>query len=151
MIIRIKNHAYILLSYRQRSRAELVRRLKEKGYAMQNIESVLDDFESKGYINDSNFAKMYANHLVTNKNIGEIAVRNKFFPHQIPDHILNPILDNLYGLNPPEKLVKLTIEKRMRSREASKKEKTKLMNILKRRGFSWDEIEPKLNKLNWVD
>ena len=118
---------------------------------MQNIESVLDDFESKGYINDSNFAKMYANHLVTNKNIGEIAVRNKFFPHQIPDHILNPILDNLYGLNPPEKLVKLTIEKRMRSRKASKKEKTKLMNILKRRGFSWDEIEPELNKLNWVD
>ena len=151
MIIRIKNHAYILLSYRQRSRAELVRRLKEKGYAMQNIESVLDDFESKGYINDSNFAKMYANHLVTNKNIGEIAVRNKFFAHQIPDHFLSPILDSLYGLISPEKLVKLTIEKRMRSREGSKKEKTKLMNILKSRGFSWDEIEPELNKLNWVD
>ena len=151
MITRIKNHAYILLSYRQRSRAELVLRLKEKGYDIQDIETVIDDFESKGYINDSNFAKMYANHLVTNKNIGKIAVRNKFFPHQIPDHILNPILDSLYDLNAPEKLVKLTIKKRMRSREASKKEKTKLMNFLKRRGFSWDEIEPELNKLNWVD
>jgi len=147
--IRIRDQALILLSYRQRSRSELSQRLKEKGHGQEEIESLLDEFEKKGYINDSEFAKMYATHLVEKKMTGKIAVRNKFFPHNIPDHILNPIIDKLYVSNPSLDLVKRIINKRMQMRKRTPKEKTRLVNLLKRKGFVWDEIEPAINKIDW--
>jgi len=146
---RIKDQALILLSYRQRSRSELSQRLKEKGHGQKVIESLMDEFESKGYINDSEFAKMYATHLVEKKMTGKIAVRNKFFPHNIPDHILNPIIDKLYVLNPPLNLVNSIIDKKLQMRKRTPKEKTKLVNLLKRKGFVWDEIEPAINNIDW--
>ena len=146
---RIKDQALILLSYRQRSRSELSQRLREKGHGQKVIESLMDELESKGYINDSEFAKMYATHLVEKKMTGKIAVRNKFFPHNIPDHILNPILDKLYVSNPPLDLVKSIIERRMQMRKRTPQEKSRLVNLLKRKGFAWDEIEPAINNINW--
>ena len=123
------DQALILLSYRQRSRAELSQRLREKWHGQKVIESLLDEFESKGYINDSEFAKMYAAHLVEKKMTGKLAVRNKFFPHNIPDHILNPIIDKLYVSNPPLDLVKRIIDKKLEIWKISKNEtyKTKIM------------------------
>ena len=146
---KIRDQALILLSYRQRSRSELFKRLQEKGHGQKLIESLLDEFESKGYINDSDFAKMYATHLVEKKMIGKIAVRNKFYPHNIPDHILNPIIDKLYVSNPPLDLVKSIIDKKMQMRKRTQKEKTRLVNLLKRKGFVWDEIEPAINNFDW--
>ena len=146
---RIRDQALILLSYRQRSRSELSQRLKEKGHGQKVIESLLDEFESKGYINDSDFANMYATHLVENKMTGKIGVRNKFYPHNIPDHILNPIIDKLYVSNPPLDLVKSIIDKKMQMRKRTQKEKTRLVNLLKRKGFVWDEIEPAINNIDW--
>tara|TARA_B100001250_G_C19548034_1_gene677735 strand:+ start:171 stop:689 length:519 start_codon:yes stop_codon:yes gene_type:complete len=146
---RIRDQALTLLSYRQRSRSELFKRLKEKGHRKKLIESLLDEFESKGYVNDSDFANIYATHLVEKKMIGKIAVRNKFYPHNIPDHILNPIIDKLYLLNPPLEIVKSIIEKKMQMRKKTTKEKTRLVNLLKRKGFVWNEIEPAINNIDW--
>ena len=146
---RIRDQALTLLSYRQRSRSELFKRLKEKGHRKKLIEALLDEFESKGYVNDSDFANIYATHLVEKKMIGKIAVRNKFYPHNIPDHILNPIIDKLYLLNPPLEIVKSIIEKKMQMRKKTTKEKTRLVNLLKRKGFVWNEIEPAINNIDW--
>ena len=146
---RIRDQALNLLSYRQRSRSELSQRLKEKGHGQKVIESLMDEFDSKGYINDSEFAKMYATLLVEKKMTGKIAVRNKFYPHKIPDHILNPIIDKLYVSNPPLDMVKDIIDKRLQSRKRTPKEKTRLVNLLKRKGFVWDEIEPAINNIDW--
>ena len=146
---RIRDQALTLLSYRQRSRSELFKRLKEKGHRKKLIEALLDEFESKGYVNDSDFANIYATHLVEKKMIGKIAVRNKFYPHNIPDHILNPIIDKLYLLNPPLDIVKSIIKKKMQMRKKTTKEKTRLVNLLKRKGFVWNEIEPAINNIDW--
>ena len=148
-LIWIRNQALTLLSYRQRSRAELTRRLKEKGHALKDIKPLLDEFESKGYINDSDFARMYATHLVEKKKIGRFVVRNKFYEHHIPDHILDPILDELYQKNPTSELVELIINKRMKTRTKTQKEKTRLVNLLKRKGFVWNDIEPAINDIKW--
>ena len=82
----------------------------------------MDEFESKGYINDSDFANMYATHLVEKKMTGKIAVRNIFYPHNIPDHILNPIIDKLYVSYPPLSLVKSIIDKKKQTRKRTPKE-----------------------------
>ncbi len=148
---RIRHQALNLLSFRQRSRAELFRRLNEKGHQIQDIEPILDDLESKGYLNDSEFAKMYAAHLIEKKLLGRVAVKSEFYPHQIPDHILDPILDELYERIPPINLVEKMVKKRMKTGEKSQKDKSRLVNQLKRRGFAWSEIEPALNSISWEE
>jgi len=92
---------------------------------------------------------MYATHLVEKKKIGRFVVRNKFYEHHIPDHILDPILDELYQKNPTSELVKLIMNKRMKTRAKTQKEKTRLVNLLKRKGFVWNDIEPAINDIKW--
>ncbi|MBT4661210.1 MAG: hypothetical protein HOC18_04845, partial [Candidatus Marinimicrobia bacterium] len=41
------------------------------------------------------------------------------------------------------------IDKRLQSRKRTPKEKTRLVNLLKRKGFVWDEIEPAINNIDW--
>ncbi|NQT97430.1 MAG: hypothetical protein HQ562_06785, partial [Candidatus Marinimicrobia bacterium] len=53
---KLKDSALNLLSYRVRSRAELKRRLIDKGWAKAEIDPLLDYLESKGYLNDLEFA-----------------------------------------------------------------------------------------------
>ena len=111
----------------------------------------MNDLETKGYINDSDFAKMYATHLVEKKMIGKIAVRDEFYKHQIPDSILDPILDDLYESHPPLEIIQYIISKRMKTRKKTEKEKTRLINLLKRKGFTWDEMESEIKGMDWGD
>ncbi len=147
--IGIKNQVLILLSYRQRSRAELTRRLKLKGHPLAMIISILDELESKGFINDTDFAKMFATHLIENKKIGRVAVQSEFYPHQIPESVLGSILDDLYEKHPPIELVKTIISKKMTTRAKSQKEKLRMINFLKRKGFVWEDMESEIQRIEW--
>ena len=145
----IKIRILRLLSYRQRSRAEVLTLLKRKGYIEDDIVPVLDKLDSKGYMDDKAFAKMYASYLVKKKSLGRMAVKHKFSQHQIPHDLLNSILDELYVTYPPEKMVQQIMDKRISVRGNSLKEMKKLVNLLKRKGFRWQDIEPILNTVKW--
>jgi regulatory protein len=54
---RARNAALNLLSYRARSRRELVTALRKKGHAFPELESVLDDLEARGLLDDAGFAE----------------------------------------------------------------------------------------------
>ena len=137
----IKNTVLTLISYRQRSRAELFNRLKKKGYNPFDIEPILDEFESKGYINDLEFAKTYAVHLIEKKLLGRMAVKSEFYSHQIPDAVLEPILNKLYEINRPEDQLMKLMKKRLRIGNKSQKDRNRLVSLFKRKGYTWDEIQ----------
>ena len=103
---KIKEKIFRLLSYRARSRFELYTRISAKGFNKHQVSHVLDELEAKGYIDDSEFSKMYAMHLIRSKHLGRIAVKYQFIKHQIPQEILDPILDELYTKYPVEDLIK---------------------------------------------
>ena len=73
----------------------------------------MDELEAKGYIDDSEFSKMYAMHLIRSKYLGRISVKYQFIKHQIPREILDPILDELYTKYPIEDLIKKIINKKV--------------------------------------
>jgi len=148
-IQKIKIKAITLLSYRQRSRAELFRRLNEKFDDKNFINLALDELTNNGYINDFEFAKMMISHLVVQKKLGRRAILNEMKQHQIESNKIDRILEKVFEKYPPESTVKLLVEKRMKYRDTSQKEKQKLVNYLTRKGFFWDEIEPGLQEISW--
>ena len=145
----IKLRVLRLLSYRERSRAEVTTLLKRKGYSEDDFVPVLDELDSKGYMDDKVFATKYASYLIKKKSLGRIAVKYKFSQHQIPHDMLNSILDELYMTYPPEEMVQQIMDKRISVHGNSLKEMKKLVNLLKRKGFRWQEIEPIINTVKW--
>ena len=145
----IKIRILRLLSYRQRSRAEVLILIKRKGYSEDDIVPVLDELDSKGYMDDKAFTTMYASYLIKKKSLGRIAVKYKFSQHQIPPDLLNAILDELYATYPPGEIVQQIMDKRILVRGNSLKEMKKLVNTLKQKGFRWQDIEPILNTVKW--
>ena len=55
-----KDAAYRFLSYRQRSKKELIDKLKEKKFSDNTIEDVVHGLEEYNYINDADFAFNWA-------------------------------------------------------------------------------------------
>ena len=147
----IKNIVLNLISYRDRSSAEILQRLRKKGFNDKDIKQILDEFESKGFINDIEFAEKYAVHLIEKKLMGKIAVKSKFYSHQISDKDLEPILEKLYKINPPKDLLMKLMIKRVKVRNKSKKDKKRLVSLFKRKGYTWDDIQSFMNNINWEE
>ena len=141
----IKFKALNYLSYRSRSRKEVNISLLKKGFHQDDIDKVLEELISKGYLNDKAFAETYARYLIKTKRLGKIAVKNRFFIHSISQEVLNPILDKLYDKYPPELLIGEIVKKRKYPNDLDKINDKKLVNYLKRKGFSWSEISNYFN------
>lgn len=120
-------------------------KLLQKGFNSDNIEQVLNEFEKKGYLNDIEFSKDYADFLINTKQLGRKAVKYKFFPHNISKSILDPILDDLYKNNPPEKIIYNILKKKYSNSNKMINNKTKIINFLKRKGFAWTDISSVIN------
>lgn len=147
--VKIKNSAILLLSYRMRSKAELEERLLKKNYDKILVSTVISDLESSGYINDNEFCEMYANHLIKNKLLGPMAVRSHFLKHKISEDILNETMNKLYDKMNIENIIETNIQKRIRGKSLTDKEKLKTIQFLKRKGFFWHDIEPVIQSIPW--
>ncbi len=136
----IKNKIFVLLSYRQRSKKELKDTLFLKGYKIENILNVIKELERRKYINDASFTKMMASHLIKEKKLGKYLVEQKLFQHNIDPSIMEPIISNLYRKYPPSNTIKKILNKKKRNLGNSLKNKIKIINYLKRKGFNFDDI-----------
>ena len=83
---------------------------------------------------------MYATHLIRSKLLGKIAVKYQFKKHQISSDILDPILDELYIKYPIEELIKRIILKKEQKLSPELIKDKKLIDHIKRKGYSWGEI-----------
>ena len=136
----IKNKIILLLSFRQRSKKELKDTFVSKGYKIENILNVIDEFEQRKYLNDSLFTKMMASHLIKEKKLGRYLVEQKLFQHGIDFSVMDPIISSLYDKYPQSKTIKEILNKRNISKVDSLKNKIKMINYLKRKGFHFDDI-----------
>ena len=136
----IKCKIIVLLSYRQRSKKELKDTFVSKGYKIENVLSVIDELEQRKYINDALFTKMMATHLIKEKKLGRYLVEQKLFQHGIDFSVMDPILSSLYTQYPQAKTIKEILNKHNISKGNSLKNKIKIINHLKRKGFYFDDI-----------
>ena len=141
----IKTKALNFLSFRPRSIKEVEISLLKKGFDKESISIVLDELIKKKYLNDEDFARTFAMHLIKNKMLGKIAVYNRFFIHQIEQDMLNSILDELYEKYQPKDLIKKIVEKKGSHDNINLIKDRKMVDHLKRKGYSWSEISNALN------
>ena len=83
----LKESMLNLISYRLRSKEELKQRYLNKGYYLSDIEYAIDYLESKGYIDDEEFSRMYATHLIKFKSLGKKLVLHKFKTVRLKDRV----------------------------------------------------------------
>ena len=140
---KIMDVALNLLSYRMRSKAELIRRLKRKKFNEDGIYAVMEILETKGYVDDQKFARGFAREKVRRKLIGPMALRSEFSVHGLDPDILEHTLKKTYDEFPEHTLMDQLLEKRKvpTNMTLNLKEKKNAVNTLRNKGFSWDRIQ----------
>ncbi len=135
--------AYKFLAYRPRSKEEIRSRLRKKGYPQEIIEEVVRKLEGLGYINDSQLAFELALSLLKNKRWGFFRIANYLAEKGIPREIASQTLNHLSGEWKEKALIKEIIERRFKDfspQGASEREKRRVIQHLRQKGFSWEAI-----------
>ncbi|MFQ6674996.1 MAG: regulatory protein RecX [Fidelibacterota bacterium] len=146
---KIREAALRLLSYRPRSIWELTDRLRRKGWGEEEVASVVRELEGKGYLNDREFAAILARDRVRRKFLGPRALKHELVKARVPGDIIQDVLDDTYRDNPPESLIRALLKKRGvdPGKPIDAREKGRIVNLLKRKGFTWSDMEPVISRL----
>jgi regulatory protein len=144
-----KRSAFYLLSYRQRSRKELEKKLKEKKISGKNINKVLDYLEGKKFINDNEFAKMFFESLVSRKPVGKSLLKRKLKEKGIEDEIIENLISAKFNDDVEMDSAVLLLRKYSKKIDELDKhsKKKKIYQVLYSRGFGYDVINRVWNEL----
>ena len=138
----LRNSALNLLSFRMRSLSELKQRLLKKGYDVQDIEPLLEEFDAKNILNDSEFALAFSRDKIRSKGIGPSILRVELSNHHLPQNLVEDTVNRMYTEFPIDTLLGNHLKKKKicRNSQLQEREKSRIVNFLKRKGFSWDDI-----------
>jgi len=145
----LSNKILNFISYRHRSRQEIRNKFIVRGYSEKIINSSISKLEELGYIDDNLFAEMFIKSLVKEKKLGRCAVNYKLSPHSLDKNLVSELLDEIYEKYPTKVLLEYHINKFLNVKEKSNKNKSKLYNLLKRKGFIYYEFESVINEIEW--
>ena len=138
----LRNSALNLLSFRMRSLSELKRRLLKKGYDIQDIEPLLEEFDAKNILNDSEFALAFSRDKIRSRGIGPSILRVELSNHHLSQNLVEDTINRMYTEFPIDTLLGNHLKKKkiLRNSQLQEREKNRIVNFLKRKGFSWDDI-----------
>ena len=141
----IRQRAFRLLGRRLHSTGELRNKLLEKMYDKQLVDSVIEELESKKYLNDQEFAAQFIREKISVKKWS----RKKIYSELIKRNIKRQIIEIALGDNISEendyKNALLVGEKKYKTllnRKLEQKEtREKLISFLKMKGYSFSTIK----------
>lgn len=133
--------AFKLLSIRDRTEAELKEKLQIKGFEENDIFEAIEYLKQRGFIDDSKFIQR-ADRIAENRFLGELGLRNYFLRKGIEKEKLEH-LPEIDEISIAKKLIRR--KKHLLSDISSDKRKAKIVNLLLRRGFSWETVKKCLN------
>ncbi len=145
-----KNHALRYLSYRDRSKLEVTQYLEKKEYSQSVIQQALDALIGLNYVNDQRFALEWGRYKINKQKIGKSRLYVELLNKGIDREILENTLEVLYDDNPEAELAAECARKKLNSLKNVEEEKKKrrLIQYLKRRGFSADIIYQSLKNVS---
>ena len=145
----IQDKIILLLSYKPRSRFEIIQRLENNKFNSDFIKDVILKMEKKGYINDKIFAETYAKYLITVKMFGRLSVYSKLSMHKISRDLIESVIDKLYNKYKPSRTIEAILNKKKYHISLPYKEKQKIFRFIKQKGFLWDEISGVLEDIDF--
>ncbi len=137
-----KSQAFKHLSYRDRSKKEVVRYLEQKGHPSSVIQTTIKDLTDLNYINDHRFAIEWGRSRVEVKNFGKKRLRHELSAKGVDSHVIETALETLYNSHPEKDLALACASKKLASLSGVEPQKKarRLAQYLQRRGFSADII-----------
>ncbi|MDR9388137.1 MAG: RecX family transcriptional regulator [Balneolaceae bacterium] len=127
------------ISRRAHARKELLQKAQKKGYDTSIIDSILDDFEHKGWIDDQQFAESFAKDKAKFKSWGPQKIQQHLVQKGIEKHTAD---DAIAAAIPEDEALqtclKLLLKKKwyFEKTEDKHKRKQKMMAYLMQRGFT---------------
>ena len=145
-----KQAAVNLLSYRPRSITEVAKRLVHKGWNQDLADRVTGELVDKGYLNDEEFAAIFARDKAKNKCLGPVALKSELIKTGVAQKIIEQTIEAVYSKYPADELIQRLMKKRGIDLDVPlvKKEKQRFINLLKRKGFTWDQMESVVRNLS---
>lgn len=141
---RAYNCAVSLLSRRDHSEKELMRKLKEKGYA-EGAEEAISKLKNSGYVDDERFCRLYATELIRLKGFGRRRVEQELYLKGVSREIISLVLEEIAF---DTETLSDIIRRKYLSKMKDEKGKQRAINALMRLGYSYREIRDALNDLD---
>ncbi len=143
-IRRAYNCAVSLLSRRDHSEKELLRKLREKGYSSGAEEAVLKLKES-GYVDDERFCRIFAGELIRLKNYGRRRIEQELSRKGVSRDIISAVLEEFTFDS--DRLSDI-IKRKYFSKMTDEKGRQRAVNALMRLGYSYGEIRDALKEID---
>ena len=140
---RCRQRALRIIGARAMSVKELTDRLKEKGESPENAEDAAAWLQELHLLDDAQYAAMCVRHYAA-KGYGAGRIRSELYRRGIPRELWD---DALALLPEGEEAIERFIRSKCKEKSLDRETQRKLAAALQRRGFSWQEIRPVLNRL----
>jgi regulatory protein len=143
-----KSYALKLLSYRSRSRKEIIDRLKRKDFPVAEIEKTIHFLEKAGFISDEALIKELFRYSVERKALGKKGVEAFLTKRGIDKELIHKELSGYTKDIEAESAARFA-EKKLKSLNKYPKEiiRRRIWGMLQRRGFSAEVISKALEEL----
>lgn len=130
-----------LLGKNLKTKSQMKKYLKDKGYLPQIVDYVLEKLCEYNYINDENYAKIYVR-SVKNK-YGKLKIINELKAKGVKESDINAVMDSF---ETEEKVVFNLAEKYLKNKEINFETLSKLYRFLISKGFEYDLVLSVVNK-----
>jgi regulatory protein len=140
---KIKDAIYVYLSGRDHATFELKQKVMKKGFDSSLIESVLDEFDQKGLLDDENFARKFATDKAEFKNWGPNKIKSELIKKGISKKIAEKVVQKLSDSLEQDQICVDLLRKRKQHflrEEDPLKRKQKMFRYLAGKGYHSTEI-----------
>ena len=136
-----RSYVYKLLSYRSRSRKEMLDKLCTKGFETEDVDAVMEFLEKSGLINDAELASELFSYSARSKPLGKNGIRMLMLKRGLDKGLVDDTLSG-HTADMEEKAAMKFAERRSRilNNYPAKVARRRLWAMLQRRGFSADVI-----------
>lgn len=138
-----KLRAAHMASSRMLSKKELTDRLRRKGAEPDEAAEAAERMEELGAVNDSAYAGVVVRHYAA-MGYGRGRVEQELYRRGIPKELWE---DALRELPDSADAIDAFLRSKLKGRQPDRAELKRLSDALLRRGYSWNEIRPALNRL----
>ena len=139
-----KQKALALLDKRDYSRAELLRKLEEKGIAQPDAEAAVDRLCDLGFVDDARYAPIVVRHYAA-KGYGRRRVQQELQRRGIPKELWDRALEQMPEQD--ETVLRLLRSKLRGADTDDRAALKKAADALLRKGYGWDEINAAVERL----
>lgn len=145
-----KAYGLYLLEKMDRSEGDIKKKMREKGFAKEEIDEAILFLKDKKFIDDIRYSENFVRSCI-NKRYGKEKIRFKLKLHFIKDEMINSTLEKVYDQNEDQVLdlaLKNWLEKNLKGEGFDYPKRNKLTRFLLNQGFGYNKIMDKLPNIS---